>query len=213
MARADSGLADQFTDLQRQRDASELGMWTFLITEIMFFGGLILAYVVCRTLHVDDFAEASRHTNTLLGTLNTAILLTSSFTMALAVKAAREGVRRFNVRWLLMTALFGVAFLIIKACEYGEEIKAGLFPGASSVLLNQPHIELFFYLYFIMTGLHALHVLGGIAVLVFMAAFVSRPRFSSSASTAIALTGLYWHFVDIVWIFLFPLLYLIQRHG
>ncbi len=202
-------LAEQFDDLSQQREACELGMWTFLATEVLFFGGLFLAYIVYRGEYPQEFAEASRRTELVLGTLNTAILLTSSLTMALAVQAARAFQTRQLVVRLTLTVLLGSIFLAVKGFEYHKEISEHLLPGAHYSLAGSKRGEIFFYLYFAMTGLHALHVLAGICLLSGMAVLALRRRFTSVYYHPVEISGLYWHFVDIVWVFLYPLIYLI----
>lgn len=201
-------LAKQFDSLEQQRNASEIGMWTFLATEIMFFGGLFLAYMVFRHAYPQAFAEGSRHTLVLYGTINTAILLTSSLTMALAVHSAQTSDIKWLVRFLIITALLGLAFLAVKGLEYREDIKEHMLPGYHFEL--PPKAELFWFLYWAMTGLHAIHVTVGVALIGIMAFLSSRRRYSAAHHTPIEMVGLYWHFVDIVWVFLYPMLYLID---
>ena len=202
------------SDVETQRDTPTLGMWVFLASEVMFFGALFLGYTVYRALYPVVFADASRHLNAALGAINTGVLLTSSTAMALAVHAAQVGKRRRLVIFLLGTLALGVLFLCIKAVEYYQEYREHLMP-----LFGLPFIydgasperaKLFFHLYFIMTGLHALHLSIGIVVIAIMTFLALRGHFSTERHTAIELTGLYWHFVDLVWIFVFPLLYLIK---
>lgn len=207
---ADHLLAEQFDDLEQQREAAKLGMWVFLATEVLFFGALFLAYTVYRYLYPEAFAAASRHTEILLGGANTAVLLFSSTLMALAVRAAQLGQRR-NLIWLLIgTALLGLFFLGIKAVEYHKDFDAHLVPGAGFAWQesNPAAAELFFWLYFAMTGLHAIHVTVGVVLLLVLAWLAGRRRFENGNYLPIEIVGLYWHFVDIVWVFLFPLLYL-----
>ncbi len=212
MPESKSALAEQFESLEQQQDASRLGLWTFLATEVLFFGGLFMGYTVYRHAYPDAFAAASKHTNVMYGTINTAVLLTSSLTMALAVRAAQEGKNEQLVRFLLLTILFAFTFLGVKAMEYTEDVRQHLFPGSSFAVPGDLKIQLFFYFYWAMTGLHGLHVLIGIGVLSVIAVFAARRRFSAEYHNPVEMTGLYWHFVDIVWIFLYPLLYLINRH-
>ncbi len=213
---ADSGAAvlHQFDDVGQQYEAASLGMWVFLLTEIMFFGGLFTGYVVYRAAYPLAFAEGSQHLDILLGGVNTAVLIGSSLTMALAVHSAQVGERRALVRFLLLTMLLGLVFLGIKGLEYAHKFEEHLVPGGGFLSLG-PHaqqIQLFFGFYFSMTGMHALHMVIGIAVLALLAWQAWRGRFSPAYFTPIELTGLYWHFVDVVWIYLFPLLYLLGRH-
>lgn len=210
---APQALVHQFDDLKQQHDADELGMWLFLSTEIMFFGGLFLAYTVYRTQDEAAFAAASHQLDLMLGTINTAVLLCSSLTMALAVSAAESSQRQKLVVLLALTMFLGCVFLGIKAVEYYHKYEHGLMP-----ILGLPfqwhgpspgHAEMFFCLYFLMTGVHALHMLIGLGVLLVLLIQASRGRMLGDFSTPIHVTGLYWHFVDIVWVFLFPLLYLV----
>jgi cytochrome c oxidase subunit 3 len=207
-------VAHHFDDARQQREAGSLGMWIFLVTEIMFFGGLFTAYVVYRALFPDTFAHASRHLNVVLGTTNTVVLITSSLTMALAVWSAQTDRRSGTVRALLATIGLGSVFLGIKAWEYAHKFHEGLVPGPAFAYSgpDAPHAQLFFSLYFTMTGLHALHMVIGIGLLLWLLSAARAGRFSAAYHTPVEVTGLYWHFVDIVWIFLFPLLYLIGRH-
>lgn len=206
-------LAHQFDDLKQQHEADELGMWLFLSTEIMFFGGLFLAYTIYRTQDEAAFAASSHQLDLLLGTINTAVLLCSSLTMALAVFAAETLQRRKLVGLLAVTMVLGCVFLGIKGIEYFHKYEHGLMP-----ILGLPfdwsgpspgHAEMFFDLYFLMTGVHALHMLIGLGVLLILLIKSSRGGLLGVLSTPVHLSGLYWHFVDIVWVFLFPLLYLI----
>jgi cytochrome c oxidase subunit 3 len=213
MPEAKSILAEQFDTLEQQQAAARLGMWTFLATEIMFFGALFVGYIVYRHMYPEAFAEASRHTSLFYGTLNTAILLTSSLTMALAVHAAERGENKAVLRQFGLTILLALGFLVVKGFEYTGDIHEHLVPGPHFLLPAQPHAELFFYFYWAMTGLHAVHVIIGIGVMSVLCLLVRRRRFSAQYYNPIEVAGLYWHFVDIVWIFLYPLLYLIDRHS
>lgn len=203
-------LAEQFDDLEHQQETATVGMWTFLATEVLFFGGLFLAYVVYRTTYPRGFVEGSHHSNLLLGTINTAVLLTSSLTMALAVHAAQVGRRARLMFFLSVTLLFGLAFLVIKGLEYSEHISEQLFPGANFMPGLPRGTEMFFVLYFLMTGLHAIHMLVGCGVIATMLRLARNGRFSPRYYTPIEVSGLYWHFVDIVWVFLYPMFYLIK---
>jgi cytochrome c oxidase subunit 3 len=231
---SESALQHHFADLEQQKEASTLGMWAFLVTEILFFGGMFTVYTVYRYLYYDAFAAGSHHLNWPLGSFNTAVLIGSSLTMALAVHCAALGRRRATVGWLLGTILLGSVFLGVKVKEYSEKIApcfadpaqnvaAGrrpfegcLVPGprfdAETLHLEGDegrHVQLYFSLYFGMTGLHATHMIIGIPIIVILAVLAHRGRFGPHYSTPVEMTGLYWHFVDIVWIFLFPLLYLV----
>jgi cytochrome c oxidase subunit III len=213
MAEDASFVAEQFEDSAQQYQASVLGMWIFLATEILFFGGLFMAYLLYRHTYPTGFAAGSRATDLFYGTLNTVLLLTSSLTMALGVHAAQQGQRRSLVRFLGFTLAFAGGFLVVKGFEYHEDYVRHLVPGTFFDKNLHPQAELFFYLYWAMTGLHAFHVLVGILVLSSILFLARRDRFSSTYFTPVEVAGLYWHFVDIVWIFLYPLLYLIDRHA
>jgi cytochrome c oxidase subunit 3 len=211
MAKARIALAEQFDDMEQQVEASTLGMWTFLATEVLFFGAMFVGYVTYRHVYHAAFAAASRHTIVLYGTINTAILLTSSLTMALAVHAAQQSQRRALVRYLFVTVLLGCCFLGIKGLEYHDDLKEHLWPGRHFRGDLPPQAQIFWFLYWAMTGLHALHVTVGIVLLGIIGWMARRGRFSSYYYTPVEVSGLYWHFVDIVWIYLYPLLYLISR--
>ena len=205
-------IAMQFDDARQQRQAVTLGMWTFLLTEVLLFGAIFTGYTVYRVTYPHAFAEGSRHLKIWLGTTNTAVLLASSVTMALAVRAAELRRKRLLQGLIAATMLLGLVFLGIKGTEYTLEIRERFFPGpdfAGSAFHDPPHAELFFVFYFIMTALHATHMLVGISLLGVFAILAGRGRFTRGNPDAIETAGLYWHFVDLVWIFLFPLLYLI----
>jgi cytochrome c oxidase subunit III len=212
---AHAGHAHHFDDALQQREASTLGMWIFLVTEVMFFGGLFTLYVAYRALYPDAFAHGSHHLDVTLGTFNTAVLITSSLTMALAVHAAETGRRGRLLAMLALTAVLGFVFLGVKAWEYADKFAHHLVPGPDFAwpdAAEAPHVQLFYSLYFAMTGLHALHMIIGLGVLTWLMLAARRGRFGPAYATPVEVSGLYWHFVDIVWIFLFPLLYLIGRH-
>ena len=206
--------AHHFDSAEQQRESASLGMWVFLVTEAMFFGGLFLAYILYRWSWPEAFAAASRHLDVRLGTVNTGVLIASSLTMALAVRAARFGRRGPIVLFLGLTMVLGAAFLGIKAYEYHHKFVEHLIPGVGFRMegADPGHAQMFFCLYFGMTGLHALHMIIGLGILSVMAAMAWRGRFSADYDNPIECSGLYWHFVDIIWIFLFPLLYLVGRH-
>jgi cytochrome c oxidase subunit 3 len=214
MADAAHSHAHQFDDVEQQREAASLGMWIFLVTEIMFFGGLFMAYLLYRWSYPDVFAHASHHLDVRLGGFNTAVLIGSSLTMALAVHAAQLGRRKAIVGFLIVTILLGGTFLGVKAVEYGHKFHEHLFPGAGFRYegADPMRAQMFFFIYFCMTGLHALHMIVGIGILTVIAVMAWRGRFTPEYYNPVETSGLYWHFVDIVWIFLFPLLYLIGRH-
>ena len=207
-------LQHHFDSMEQQRDASALGMWVFLVTEILFFGGLFLAYTVYRAQYPRAFAEASRHLDITLGTLNTAVLIISSLTMALAVYSAALGRRKAIMGFLGATMALGATFLGVKAVEYTHKFHDHLVPGAGFRFPgpDAKQAEIFFSLYFAMTGLHAAHMVIGLGLLTVLVLQAKKGRYGPEYYTPVEISGLYWHFVDIVWIFLFPLLYLIGRH-
>ncbi len=208
-------LQHHFDDMAQQAEASTLGMWVFLVTEIMFFGGLFMAYLVYRTASPEGFAEASHHLNVFWGAVNTVVLIVSSLTMALAVRSAQTSAPpKTQVGWIIATMILGATFLGVKAIEYADKFRLHHVPG--------PHFEwegkhaaaaeMFYSLYFCMTGLHALHMVIGLGIMTMIAIMAARRQFDADYYTPVEVSGLYWHFVDIVWIFLFPLLYLIGGH-
>jgi cytochrome c oxidase subunit 3 len=207
-------LAHQFDDESQQRRAVTLGMWAFLVNEVMFFGGLFCTYTVYRVVFPTAFHDGSEHLDVTLGALNTAVLIASSFTMALSVWSAERGRRRLLLGALAATLVLGSVFLAIKGVEYHEKWVDHLVPGPAFAWPGRDprHVQIFFSLYFAMTGFHALHMVIGLGLLVWLARDGRRGRFGPAYSAPVEIVGLYWHFVDIVWIFLFPLLYLIGRH-
>ena len=208
-------LREQFDTAEQQKDASTLGMWIFLITEVMFFGGMFLAYTIYRNTYPTVFAQASSSLNAVIGAVNTAVLLCSSFTMVLAVRAAQLGKRKAIIIFLILTLLLGMVFLGVKAYEWNEKFQEHHVPGLSfhfEGTEQQGPAQLFFSLYFAMTGLHALHMVVGAGILSWLIFATWRGKFTADYMTPVDIAGLYWHFVDIIWIFLFPLLYLIDRH-
>ena len=215
LAHHSPALAHQFENLAQQKEASTLGMWVFIVTEILFFGGLFATYCVYRHWYGDAFTAASHELIVWAGTTNTAVLITSSLTMALAVRAAQTGERRLLMTLLAATMALGCVFLGIKAFEYYSEYLEHHVPGSGFQFEAQHyrHAQLFFSLYFIMTGLHAIHMIIGLAVMTVMLWWSYRGIITAEYYNPIEISGLYWHFVDIVWIFLFPLLYLIGRHA
>ena len=222
-------LQHQFTDLRQQKEAVTLGMWVFIAQEVLFFGGLFAAYAVYRSMYPAAFSAGSHHLSWKIGFANTLVLIGSSLTMAMAVYFAAIGMKRRVVGFLLATVLLGSVFLGVKYFEYGDKIRhclgdgpytGCLVPGerfdAAALHLEGAeggHAQIYFSLYFGMTGLHATHMIFGGFVLVPLIVMAMRGKFSPAWYTPIELFGLYWHFVDIVWIFLFPLLYLVNRHG
>jgi cytochrome c oxidase subunit III len=205
-----------FESAEQQKDASTTGMWIFLITEIMFFGGLFLAYFAYRQAYPAAFASASNKTNLLIGAFNTTVLICSSLTMAMAVRCAAVGKKNLIVLFLILTLLLGGAFLGVKAYEYHDKWVHHEVPGANfecEGCVDAGHASLFFALYFGMTGLHATHMLVGFIILLYLIWQARKGAYGPAWHTPVEMFGLYWHFVDIVWIFLFPLLYLIDRSG
>jgi cytochrome c oxidase subunit 3 len=209
------GFAHQFEDMEQQREAGSLGMWVFLVTEIMFFGGLFGTYIVYRALYLPSFEMGSRLLDVRFGAINTAALIGSSLTMALAIRSAQIGKRQAQVMFLLLTMILGAAFLFLKFnFEWRHDYMEHLVPGFGFVIRPEwgaagAHVPMFFCFYFFMTGLHALHMIIGFGVLSVLTVMAHRRRFTPEYHTPLEVSGLYWHFVDIVWIFLFPLLYLI----
>ena len=219
-----------FETEEQQREAGSFGMWLFLLTEIMFFGGMFFAYLLYRNWYYPAFTVASNQLSVPLGTANTAILITSGFCMAVGVWAAEVRNKTILVVMLLLTTLFGVAFIGVKADEYHEKWEKHHIPGANfdigdfvnpaaHGLKEEPlapdmaqRTQIFFFLYFAMTGMHAVHMIIGLVLLVWLTWRAHRGEFTSGYVAPIENFGLYWHFVDIVWLFLFPLLYLINRH-
>ena len=213
MTEAVSRVAEQFDDAAQQREAATLGIWAFLATEVLFFGVLFAAYTVLRLMWPDAFSSGSRHTDLTLGTVETAVLLTSSFTVALAIRDVQLGGRRIAT-WLLSgTAALGVGFLVIHGFEYAADFRSADIPGIryGEVGALAAQKQLFFVLYYVTTAFHGLHVLIGVVLLLVMARRVSRGLYSSEDHTPLEVAGLYWHLVDIVWIFVFPLYYLVGR--
>jgi cytochrome c oxidase subunit 3 len=204
-------LAHHFDDLDQQHTAGNLGMWVFLVTEIMFFGGLFLGYTIYRWQYTAAFITGSRELDIVLGAINTVILIGSSLTMALAVFSAQTGKRKALILFLILTMLLGAAFLGIKYFEYHHKWEENLIPGRNFSFEGPREVQLFFSFYFAMTGMHALHMVIGLGLLAALVVGALRGRYTPEHNAPVDITGLYWHFVDIVWIFLFPLLYLIDR--
>jgi cytochrome c oxidase subunit 3 len=212
MTPAHPALQEQFDDLEQQRETSRLGLWLFLATEVLFFGGLFMAFAVYHLVYPTEFALAGKHTNLLYGSINTALLLTSGLAMSLAVHAIQQGRSKICVRWIVLTGLLGAAFLGVKGLEYADDIHKHLVPGAMFALPGHPGAQIFFYLYWAMTALHAVHLIVGLALLAIYAFLTSRGRYTAEYHNPVELLGTYWGFVDLIWIFLYPLLYLIDRH-
>lgn len=229
-------LRHHFENMEQQREAGTLGMWVFLVTEIMFFGGMFLAYTLYRYKFPWAFASASNHLNLTLGLVNTIVLICSSLTMAMAVYCTQMGKRQLQLLCLGLTIILGLTFLGIKAVEYKDKYDSHLIPGRlipsrefgpevqkegeppdehKLHLLHDAsvkNVEMFYWIYFAMTGMHALHMIIGIGIMLVILYCSIKGRYSPEYHNPVEITGLYWHFVDIVWIFLFPLLYLLGRH-
>jgi len=204
--------------MEQQKESATLGMWIFLATEILFFGGLFLTYTINRHTYPDIFAECSKSLDLKLGGFNTVVLIASSLTMAMSVWSAQVGKKKLVTLFLALTLLLGCVFLGVKAKEYHDKYVEHHIPGLSfefepgSDVATNAHAQLFFSLYFGMTGLHATHMVVGAGLLVWLIKESLKGRFTPEYNTPVENIGLYWHFVDIVWIYLFPLLYLIDRH-
>ena len=244
-------LQHHFDTMSQQKEAAVIGMWVFLLTEILFFGGLFMAYGLYRIWYFDAFAQASASLNLFWGGLNTAVLIASSLTMAMAVRSAQINQRKALVNWLIVTILLGGVFLGVKVIEYADKFEHHHVPGYNyqwaaagehaapaaeasstgaaghatpapgaklgdlgtlSAAQLQQTTQIYFSLYFTMTGLHALHMIVGIGLMSVITWMAWKGKFDSHYYTPVEMSGLYWHFVDIVWIFLFPLLYLVNRH-
>ena len=228
-------LRHHFASVEQQADTTNFAMWLFLLTEIMYFGGLFTAYLIYRNWYYPAFVAASHQLNIFWGTANTGVLISSSFTMAMGVWCAETRRKSGLVLCLVLTFVLGLVFLGIKTIEYSEKVEKHHVPGfhysvqAFTNPASDPetykeykdkpmpldmarHTELYFFLYFAMTGMHALHMIIGIAILGFMIFRARAGAYTTGHVTFVENFGLYWHFVDIVWIFLFPLLYLISRH-
>jgi cytochrome c oxidase subunit 3 len=212
MAERSPWLAEHFQTLDQQSSTETLGMWVFLMTEAMLFGGLFAGYTVYRLIYPDGWAEGSQRLNVLIGGLNTVMLLLSSVTMALAVQDARVGNRRWLVRNLLITAALGMVFISLKGVEYYQHFQERMVPAIDFAYqgANARAVELFFYFYFAMTGVHAVHLTIGVLVVLVTVYLTWRGALPPERSSRVAAVGLYWHFVDLIWIFLLPLLYLLR---
>ena len=204
-------LQHHFSDSQQQHESSQLGMWLFLVTEVLMFGGLFCAYAILRAWYPEMFFHAHKVLDVMMGSVNTVVLITSSLTMALSIHAIQNNNQKAGVKYLTVTLILASVFLIIKYFEYSHKIHLGQLPGKfytfTGIEGNNPH--LFFSMYFLMTGLHGIHVVGGMAVIYWMMRRMKRGEFSSEYYTPVEIVGLFWHLVDLIWIFLFPLFYLI----
>lgn len=217
-----SRLQPHFRTEEQQYEVAQFGMWVFLVTEVMFFGGLFTAYIIYRSRFPTAFMAASHTLDWKLGAFNTAVLILSSLTMALAIWAAQVNKQKLIVVFLIATMVLGLAFLGVKTVEYKDKFTHHHVPGPhfqwhEHADPNDPdfadHVQIFFSLYFIMTGLHAIHMICGIGVLGALVVYARKGRYEPAYYNPLECTGLYWHFVDIVWIFLFPLLYLLGAHA
>lgn len=206
-------LHEHFEDLEKQTHAARLGMWAFLGSELLLFTGLFTLYAAYRSMYQRDFAEAVGHDNIALGTTMTLILITSSFTVAMAVHEVRSSRPKRAAVFVAVTVAIGLAFLALKGVEYAQHIREGIIPGSAYhfALLPNYGAKMAFTLYFLMTGLHAIHVIAGASLLVWVGWGCYKERYWSYNETPVELVGLYWHLVDIVWIFLWPLLYLTRK--
>jgi cytochrome c oxidase subunit 3 len=205
-------LQHHFTTAEQQADAGKIGMWLFLVTEVLLFGGLFVGFAIMQSLHREAFVAAHHQLDRVLGFINTVVLLTSSYTMVMAVHSARTDRRKRVVVYLLLTLICAGVFLGIKYVEYSHKFHEGLLPGRyySHKGDTVPGQFMFFSFYFMMTGLHGVHILGGMAVIAWVLRRAARGDFSHAYYTPVDLVGLYWHLVDLIWIYLFPLLYLIK---
>ncbi len=202
----------QFDDMDQQNSAASLGMWLFMMTEVMFFGGFFLGYSIYRSEYFESFVNGSHHLAMFLGGLNTVVLITSSVTMAFAVRAAQLGKKKHITAFLVMTLLLACTFMVVKFIEYKDKWDHHLIPGMDFVWTDpgDPRtVQLFYGFYFCMTGMHGLHVIIGVGLIIWLLIRVKQNKFTSEYYAPIENFGLYWHFVDLIWIFLFPLLYLI----
>ena len=235
------GLAHQFEDMEQQKEAGSIGMWVFLVQEVMFFGGLFMAYIFYRLNYPKAFAAGSNHLNVKMGAINTIVLIVSSVTMALAVYYAQRGAKNLLKLFIVLTMMFGSVFLVVKYFEYQEKYEHHLVPlnipgtyefkwdpeGETEIAHDQTlkslasateqqnwprRVQSFFFIYFAMTGLHALHMIVGLGIMAWLLYGAFKGQYDEYFNSPVEIAGLYWHFVDLVWIFLFPLLYLTGRH-
>jgi cytochrome c oxidase subunit 3 len=211
MSAPSSHVAHHFADLETQSHAARLGMWLFLATEILLFAGLFTAYALYRMLYPSAFSGASRLIETSMGALNTVVLITSSLTVALAFHFSKQSRGKLAAALLGLTLLLAGVFLVVKYFEYSHHFHEGHLPGRYYRYpgLTVPGASMFFTMYFLMTGLHGIHVLAGMGVLAWLAVGSWRGAYGGAYTSPIEVGGMYWHLVDLVWIFLFPLLYLI----
>ena len=206
-------LQHHFVDSDQQFDAAKMGMWVFIVNEILFFGGLFCAYIVFRAWYPDLFTMAAKELNPIWGAVNTLVLIGSSLTVAMAIRSAQKNqIKGLKIN-LLITIALACVFLLIKYFEYSHKLHIGIWPGVENYTyegVDHPLAHVFFSIYYVMTGVHAVHIIIGIGLMIWMYIRASRNEFGSEYYTPVEITGLYWHLVDIIWIFLFPLLYLIE---
>jgi len=207
----DFHVAHHFDTADTQFDSNRMGIWLFLVTEVLFFGGLFCAFFVFRSWYFDSFVEGHHYLDKQMGAINTVFLITSSLTMALGVRSAQQAKKGATSLYLIVTVLFACGFLVIKYIEYAHKIHTGLLPGAAfhGQGFHTSHPGTFFACYFMMTGLHGLHVLIGIGLILWILFRNMRGEFSGRYYAPVEGVGLYWHLVDLIWIYLFPLLYLV----
>jgi cytochrome c oxidase subunit 3 len=201
--------AHHFDSHEHEFDSAKQGMWLFLLQEVLFFSGLFVAYFIFRGMYLEAWIEGHTQLSIPLGALNTVILILSSLTMALAVSAAQQGENRKAAWYLIGTFMLAAGFCVVKSIEYSSKFSHGIFPaGMMEAQFNHPKTPLFFSIYFMMTGIHAIHVIGGMVVILWLIRRCFRNEFGANYYTPVEMVGLYWHFVDLVWIYLFPMLYL-----
>ena len=207
-----SHVAHHFVDSEQQFDSAKMGMWIFLVTEILFFGGLFAAYIIYRAWYPDLYILAAKQLDTTMGAINTGVLILSSLTMALSIWAAQNNDKKKTTMFLILTIVCAFGFMIIKYFEYTHKFHLGIFPGAAYTFdgIDHPKANIFFSIYYMMTGLHGIHVIIGIGLITWLVIKNNKGSYNSAYYTPIEIVGLYWHLVDIIWIFLFPLLYLID---
>src|SRR5262249_14085917 len=202
-------VAHHFDSAVTQFDSGRMGIWIFLVTEILFFGGMFCAFAVFRAWYFDAFREAHHHLAKVMGRINTTVLICSSLTMALGVRSAQQSRRKATVTCLALTIAFACIFLIIKYFEYSHKFHDGLLPGKAFTAGGNPDQGIFFAVYFMMTGVHGTHVLVGIFLITWILLRARKGEFSARYYAPVEGVGLYWHLVDMIWIYLFPLLYLV----
>lgn len=205
-------VAHHFVDSEQQFDSAKMGMWIFLVTEILFFGGLFAAYIIYRSWYPELYVEASKELNTMWGAINTVVLIGSSLTVAMSIRSAQLNQKSGIICNLIITLVLAGVFMVIKYFEYTHKFHLGIYPGEYYTYtgLEHPKANIFFSIYYCMTGLHGLHVIIGMGLMIWLIIKANQGAFSAQYYTPVEIVGLYWHLVDIIWIFLFPLLYLID---